>query len=99
MSKPRGHNRPNTPNRRAVKGIGTEGKRWRSTRSAYLNDHPFCEHPDGCREPATSVHHLDGLGPTGPHGNDWSNLQALCNHHHGVVENEKRNRGADGQWA
>jgi 5-methylcytosine-specific restriction protein A len=31
------------------------------------------------------VHHLDGLGPTGPLGHKWVNLQALCQTHHSQI--------------
>jgi 5-methylcytosine-specific restriction enzyme A len=56
--------------------------RWEATRSAYLSAFPICQHRDGCIEPATQVHHLDGQGPKGERGHDWSNLQGLCGPHH-----------------
>jgi hypothetical protein len=31
---------------------------------------------------ATDVDHIDGRGPKGPRGHDWSNLRALCHSHH-----------------
>lgn len=55
--------------------------RWRRTREAYLEQHPFCERT-GCLVPATDVNHVDGLGPHGPRGHDWSNLESLCHPHH-----------------
>lgn len=51
--------------------------RWARTREAYLATHPVCERED-CTAIATDVHHLDGEGPLGPLGHDWSNLEALC---------------------
>lgn len=55
--------------------------RWERTRHAFLRANPNC-HEDGCLERATDVHHLDGLGPKGPRGHDWMNLEALCHAHH-----------------
>ncbi|MGH6657600.1 MAG: HNH endonuclease signature motif containing protein [Actinocrinis sp.] len=58
--------------------------RWRETRRAYLNGHPYCE-SDACkalpawkRPAAREVDHIDGLGPLGPRGHDPDNLRALC---------------------
>jgi 5-methylcytosine-specific restriction protein A len=34
------------------------------------------------RPRATEVDHVDGLGPLGPRGHDWANLQALTKAHH-----------------
>lgn len=68
-----------------AKGYDT---RWARTRAAYLRAHPYCE-CDECatlpallRPRATEVDHVDGLGPLGPRGHDWSNLQALTKSHH-----------------
>jgi 5-methylcytosine-specific restriction protein A len=56
--------------------------KWARTRGRYLAHHPICE--DGnCTAPAEEVHHLDGLGPLGPLGHKWVNLEALCKLHHG----------------
>lgn len=50
--------------------------------------HPLCEceHcqqlPPWARQQATDVDHIDGLGPLGPRGYDWDNLQALSHAHH-----------------
>lgn len=64
--------------------------RWYRTRAAYLREHPYCECDKHASEPwilrprATEVHHVDGLGPLGPRGHDWSNLKALtksCHSH------------------
>jgi 5-methylcytosine-specific restriction protein A len=49
--------------------------RWRATRKRYLVVHKRCER---CGQPATHVHHKDELGPLGPNGHAWSNLEALC---------------------
>lgn len=62
--------------------------RWQRTRRAYLMDHPLCEcdeceaMPAPLRPPATEVDHIDGLGPLGPRGHDWSNLRAMTKAHH-----------------
>ncbi|MDT0305077.1 HNH endonuclease signature motif containing protein [Streptomonospora wellingtoniae] len=63
-------------------------RRWERTRTAYLHEHPYCE-CDQCaalpvllRPLAEHVHHKDGLGPLGPRGHDWDNLQALTHSHH-----------------
>lgn len=62
--------------------------RWQRTRAAYLRANPYCEcHacaelPELLRPRATEVNHRDGLGPRGPHGHDWSNLQAMTKAHH-----------------
>ncbi|MDA2805716.1 HNH endonuclease signature motif containing protein [Nocardiopsis suaedae] len=56
---------------------------WRRTRRAYLEAHPYCECDEHAAQPALvrplaeHVHHRDGLGPSGPRGHDWDNLQAL----------------------
>ncbi|GGV13650.1 hypothetical protein GCM10010245_23830 [Streptomyces spectabilis] len=62
--------------------------RWARTSSAYLRAHPYCE-CDECealppllRSRATEVNHRDGLGPRGPRGHDWTNLQAMTKAHH-----------------
>lgn len=56
--------------------------RWERTRRRYLRRHPICECDADCGEPSTVVHHVDGLGPDGPHGHDESNLQALAKRCH-----------------
>lgn len=63
-------------------------REWQHTRAAYLKAHPLCECeecealPVWRRPTATDVDHIDGLGPNGPHGHDWTNLQALTHSHH-----------------
>lgn len=82
----------------AERGYGAE---WRATRAAYLEEHPTCECddclrlPDWRRPTATDVDHIDGLGPRGPRGHDWSNLRAMTHGHH------SRRTAADqpGGWA
>jgi 5-methylcytosine-specific restriction protein A len=86
------------PNQRALRGIGAIGRAWRRERARYLRLHPVCQHEDGCIEPASHVHHLDGLGPTGPKGLDHSNFRGLCPSHHGQVEDAQRRRDDKGQW-
>lgn len=68
--------------------------RWERTQAAYLAAHPYCEDEEGCIEPATDVHHLDGLGPLGPRGHDWDNLQSLCHPHH----SKRTARDQPGGW-
>jgi 5-methylcytosine-specific restriction protein A len=61
---------------------------WKQTRAAYLAEHPMCECracsdlPIWRRPEATDVDHIDGLGPKGPRGHDYSNLRALTHAHH-----------------
>lgn len=62
--------------------------RWQRTRKAYLRAHPTCE-CDDClqlvaimRPFANEVDHIDGLGPNGPRGHDWSNLRSMTKAHH-----------------
>lgn len=56
--------------------------RWRRTRAAFLHQHVgICEHP-GCLALVTDVDHIDGEGPLGPRGHDFSNLRGLCKPHH-----------------
>ena len=60
--------------------------RWRILRRRFLVEHPVCECPDPeCREPATEVHHVDGLGLDGPRAYDWDNLQALTKRCHSRI--------------
>lgn len=72
---------------------------WRRTRREYLDEHPLCECPDctskpaGIRPTATDVDHIDGLGPNGPLGHDWSNLQALAHGCHSRKTNAEDNGG------
>lgn len=74
-----GHRRADA-NRPTPRARGYDAE-WERTRSAYLAEHPRCEEP-GCPHPSTDVDHIDGAGPLGPRGHDWSNLQALCHSHH-----------------
>ncbi len=62
--------------------------RWQRTRAAYLRAHPYCECAQCSAQPlllkplASEVNHRDGLGPLGPRGHDWANLQAMTKSHH-----------------
>ena len=56
-------------------------RKWRKTRDAYIHAYPWCSEPD-CREMATDVDHIDGLGPKGQYGHDWSNLRSYCHSCH-----------------
>jgi 5-methylcytosine-specific restriction protein A len=58
------------------------GQRWRQVRGRFLKAHPTCER---CGRPATEAHHRDGLGPLGPMGYTWANLQALCKSCHSRI--------------
>lgn len=55
--------------------------RWRATRAGFLEEYPFCAEA-GCMSLAEDVDHIDGEGPLGPRGHDWSNLRGLCKAHH-----------------
>lgn len=59
-------------------------KQWRSCAKAFLRAHPGCAVLN-CSWPATEVHHIDGQGPNGPRGRDWTNLRALCKSHHSQI--------------
>ena len=58
------------------------GRRWERTRNRVLRHHPDCAL---CGDPATQVHHLDGLGPLAPDGHNPINLQALCHSCHSRI--------------
>ncbi|HYI80020.1 MAG TPA: HNH endonuclease signature motif containing protein [Thermoleophilaceae bacterium] len=57
---------------------------WERERGAYIERYgPDCE--CGCGREGSDVHHIDGLGPTGPLGFDWSNLILLAHECHSRV--------------
>lgn len=68
---------------------------WERTRQDFLRSFPVCQDPGGCLAPATDVDHIDGLGPKGPRGHDWSNLRSLCHPHH----SQRTARDQPGGWA
>lgn len=68
--------------------------RWERTRLAFLRLNPLCVEP-GCQRLATDVDHIDGLGPKGPRGFDWSNLRGFCHPHH----SQRTARDQPGGWA
>lgn len=74
--------------RRGPRRSGYSTTTWQRTRRAYLREHPWCECAECMalspllRPVATEVNHTDGLGPLGPRGHDWSNLQAMTKAHH-----------------
>lgn len=70
-------------------------RKWKQTRKDYLRLHPLCEDESGCIEPATDVDHIDGQGPLGPKGHDFTNLRALCARHH----SQRTARDQPGGWA
>jgi 5-methylcytosine-specific restriction protein A len=57
--------------------------RWQRTSKAYLQANPLCECPEcealpmPLRPAASEVDHIDGLGPLGPRGYDWTNLRSM----------------------
>jgi len=65
----------------AARGYGAN---WARARQDFLRAFPTCQY-FGCGEPAVDVHHVDGLGPTGPRGFDWANLKGLCHAHHSAL--------------
>jgi 5-methylcytosine-specific restriction protein A len=64
--------------------------RWQRTRAAYLKAFPYCQSAEGCIRPAVDVHHIDGLGPSGPLGHSWGNLQGLCHSHHSKLTAQRQ---------
>jgi 5-methylcytosine-specific restriction protein A len=82
--------RKSRPNSRE-RGYST---RWDSLSRAFLRRYPNCF---DCGTKADVVDHIDGLGPTGPRGFDWSNLQSLCRACHG--RKTVRHDGGFGRWA
>lgn len=64
----------------------------------YLREHPICEWHEGCLARAHHVHHVDGMGPTGPAGLDEENFLGLCASHHARTETAIRARNELGQW-
>ena len=81
------------------KNLG-RGTAWQRTRGEYLRTHPYCECPECEQLPAllrpraTEVDHIDGLGPNGPRGHEWTNLQAMTKSHH----SRKTARNEPGGW-
>lgn len=55
--------------------------RWRRTRADFLLEHPLCSEVH-CLALAVDVDHIDGEGPLGPRGHDFSNLRPFCQPHH-----------------
>jgi 5-methylcytosine-specific restriction protein A len=97
---PKHRKRKASPKREATMGTGKRGAAWRKLRAEYLRVHPRCECDDpSCALPAEHVHHLDGLGVTGPRGFDPANLRALSVSCHAALEAKLRERGQDGRWA
>jgi len=65
---------------------------WRKVRAAYLAAHPLCVEDD-CGAASAIADHLDGMGPLGERGSDWSNLEAVCKRCH-----NSRTLRYDGGW-
>jgi 5-methylcytosine-specific restriction protein A len=64
--------------------VATYNEQWSELSRRFLAEHPECQRV-GCTARATETHHIDGLGPSGPRGFDWSNLMALCKRHHSQI--------------
>ena len=64
------------------------GRRWRTIRNQYATAHPLCEMclKEGKYTPMEVVHHILPIENGG--GNEWSNLQSLCEHHHLLIHSE-----------
>jgi len=54
---------------------------WRKLRAVYLRTHPVCSTPR-CGEMATDVDHVVSIRDRPDLRLEWSNLRALCGHHH-----------------
>jgi 5-methylcytosine-specific restriction endonuclease McrA len=54
---------------------------WFAVRNAYVAVHPFCCVP-GCGAPADEVDHIASIRDRPDLRLEWSNLRALCRHHH-----------------
>lgn len=67
--------------------------KWESTRYNYLAAFPICQWHGGCLLCATDVHHIDGKGPKGERGHDWSNLMGLCHAHHSQITSKEQKGG------
>ena len=81
------HGRPSTQPSAGKRGYGAQ---WRRLRVQYLRAHPRCF---DCGAPALIPDHLDGKGPSGPRGMDWSNLEPCCRTCH-----NRRGLMYDGAW-
>lgn len=75
-------------------------KRWRKVRARKLSLEPYCECDDCLKLPlrdrpkADVVHHIDGLGPSGPRGYDLDNLQSMFKPHHDRITASRPSRKA-----
>lgn len=73
-------------------------KMWKDLRSQYYQDHPLCELCllEGKVTPADEIHHkkeiLSGNSQEEMErlAYDYFNLQSLCEYHHHLIHNEKR---------
>ena len=80
--------RPYVPGERPspfAQGYNTE---WRKISRAWLKRYPWCME-DGCTEPATEVHHIDG----DRHNNSRDNLMSMCKRHHSRHTAKRKRRG------
>lgn len=68
------------PIRREAPRRARENRSYRLSRRVFLTEHPRCEFPSGCTQPATEVHHRKGR--TGALLLDQSHWSALCHSHH-----------------
>lgn len=61
--------------RPSARALGYDRK-WEKTRARFLRATGAVCWDCGAR--AVDVHHIDGRGPLGPLGHEWSNLMSLC---------------------
>lgn len=78
--KPHGHKHRAKDRRPSSTARGYDAKHT-ADRDRLLAKHPTCQHCG--TQPATVLHHVDGLGPLGPRGHDPDNHEALCATCHG----------------
>lgn len=71
------------PIRREAPRRARENRSYRLSRRVFLAEHPRCEFPSGCVQPATEVHHRKGR--VGALLLDQSHWSALCRDHHAWV--------------
>lgn len=90
------HTRPTTavPDRRGSSGSRGYDHRWRALRAAYLRQHPLCEvcERKGKTTPAVQVHHAIKIKDDRSRRLDVSNLVAVCDPCHRIVERMSDNR-------
>jgi 5-methylcytosine-specific restriction endonuclease McrA len=71
-------------NRRGSASYRGYDDEWRRLRARFLRQHLYCEHAD-CNRRAEEVHHKLSVREHPELRLIWSNLMALCRHHHSQV--------------